>query len=134
MKVLFACLADHAEASQSGKLNIMGVFDNIQARRFPAAHPQMFLVFRLLADFDDYSKPHRVTVKLIDQDGKVLAELQAQAGLSERVPPGQFVTLNQIIKLNNVIFPKAGRFDFVVTADGEETRVPFEVRSITRAQ
>jgi hypothetical protein len=47
MQVPLALLADHANVSAEGKLNLMGAFDVINARRFPAVHAQMHLVFRI---------------------------------------------------------------------------------------
>lgn len=127
MKVLFACLADYAKADRQGKLDITGVFDRIQTKGFPARVAQMFLVFRLLFEFDDHGKPHRAAMLLVDQDGKEHAKLKGEFGTIERVPPGRFAAVNQIFQINDIIFPKAGRFKFVIRADDEEVDVPFEV-------
>ena len=130
MKVMFACLADHAQADQQGKLNIMGVFDRIQAGRFPARHPQMFLVFRLLLDADDNAKPHRLTIVLRDADHREAAKFEADLAM-HTIEAGEFVTINQMIRLADVTFIKPGRYVFAIRADQEEeVTVPFDVAPI----
>ena len=49
MKVNLALLADGANVSREGKLNILGIFDTIHAGKFPVVHAQMRLVVRLEA-------------------------------------------------------------------------------------
>ena len=49
MDVTLAVLADHANVSDQGKLNILGIFDRILASNFPAVHPQLHPVLRFSA-------------------------------------------------------------------------------------
>ena len=44
MRVALGVLADYANVSAEGKLNIMGVFQIVNAVQFPHVHPQMHLV------------------------------------------------------------------------------------------
>ena len=66
MQIILACLCDHSTADASGKLSIIGVFDNIFAHRFPAVHPTMFLVLRLELSFSDNHRSHKIQVRLVD--------------------------------------------------------------------
>ena len=44
------------------------------------------------------------------------------------MPPGAFVSHNQIIEMGNVIFTKAGRYTFALSVDKDpEIEVPFDV-------
>lgn len=128
MKILFACLADHASADQFGnKLSVGGIFDHIVARQFPAMHMRMYLVFRLLLEHEDNEKQHNVTIALRDADHREYQRLEAQVQTGS-VAPGDFLTLNQIIELNGVTFARPGRYHFGLTPDKEaEVRVPFSV-------
>ena len=47
MELTLALLADYANISREGKLNIMGIFEQIFALSFPAVHAQLQLVLRL---------------------------------------------------------------------------------------
>jgi len=49
MEVVLAVLADYANVSQEGKLNIMGIFDIISSEKFPTFHPEMKLVVQFEA-------------------------------------------------------------------------------------
>ena len=53
MKIPMAFLADEANISQEGKLNVLGIFDRIAAAEFPVVHPRMVFAFRVQADFGD---------------------------------------------------------------------------------
>lgn len=44
MDVNLALLADYANVSQDGKLNIMGIFQEVNPPVLPFALPQMYLV------------------------------------------------------------------------------------------
>jgi hypothetical protein len=125
MKVAFACVAEHAEVvDKTGKLSISGIFDRIFTKSFPAVHPQMCLVFRLLCEYEDTLSGHILVTKLQDPDGKELAHMKAMVQVSA-VAPGDFATINQIYRLVNVGFPKPGRYRFSVQiGDEEEVRVP----------
>ena len=49
MNVRLAVLADYANVTGDGKLNILGIFDRINLLQIPAVHPQMHLVLRIEA-------------------------------------------------------------------------------------
>ena len=68
MEVDLAVIADAANVSQEGKLNILGVFDTIWAREFPFRHATMVLVVRVRADFTE-GGGHPLEVRLVDADG-----------------------------------------------------------------
>lgn len=127
MRLMFACLADHADVNQQGKLNISGIFDRINAAAFPTRQPRMFLVFRLMNDFDDNRKKHSLSIVLRDADHREAAKLQADIE-TPYVPPGAFASHNQIIQMNDVVFAQPGRYVFALTVDKEpEIEVPFDV-------
>lgn len=133
MKVMFACLADHAGADQQGnKLNVMGIFDRIGAPTFPATHAKMVLVFRLILETHDANRKHGLAVFLRDADHKEHAKFTADVeALGAAIKPGEFVTVNQIIELVGVTFVRPGRYHFAIVADEEEeVRVPLILQKI----
>lgn len=127
MRIMFACTSDHASVEQSGKLNVSGIFDRINATGFPTQVPKLCLVFRLLFDYDDNDKENSLEFSLEDADGQKLMEASAQIK-HDRVLPGAFATANQIFEMNNMIIAHEGRYKFVFIADGERAfEVPFDV-------
>jgi hypothetical protein len=109
-----ALLADEANVSQEGKLNILGVFDRISAPSFPTVHPKMVFAFRVQAEYVDAGRSFSVLVRLVDEDGGVLFEAGGDL-VPPSVPPGEFATANQIFTLVGVGFPRPGNYKFIVT-------------------
>lgn len=113
MKIPVALLADEANVSQEGKLNVMGVFDRIAAAAFPTVHPKMVFAFRVQAEYTDTGRSYPVRVRLMDDDGAMLFEATGDIA-APAVAPGEFVTANQVFTLVGTRFPHAGSYKFVV--------------------
>lgn len=108
-----ALLADEANLSQEGKLNVMGVFDRIAAGGFPMAHPKMVFVFRVQAEYGDAGRSFPVRVRLMDEDGGSLFEAGGDLE-APVVSPGEFLTANQIFTLVGTRFERPGSYKFVL--------------------
>jgi len=54
MKLTLFLAADYANITREGKLNVMGIFNDIYARTFPARHSSMHLVAKLGAELGEY--------------------------------------------------------------------------------
>jgi hypothetical protein len=108
-----ALLADEANVSQEGKLNVLGVFDRIAANAFPTVHPKMVFVFRVQAEYADAGQQYAVRVRLMDEDGAALFEASGDI-VAPQVAPGEYVTANQVFTLVGTQFPRPGSYKFVV--------------------
>ncbi len=69
MEMRHAFFCDAATSDPTGKLNVLGIFDNINAVSFPATHPQLTLVLALRGHRSE-SGDHVLKIILVDQDGK----------------------------------------------------------------
>ncbi|MEP7199871.1 MAG: hypothetical protein ABI874_08650 [Chloroflexota bacterium] len=128
-----ALLADYANISREGKLNIMGIFEQIHAHQFPAAHAQMQLVVRLEATPFE-AGPHPVRVAFIDGDARELFAIPGTLVVPES-QSGENITTNQIFVLNGVVLPTPGVYEFVINVMGEELgRVPLRVLALPQAK
>jgi hypothetical protein len=124
-----AVLADEANISQEGKLNLMGIFDRIAAATFPVMHPRMVFAFRVEAEFGDTGRAFPVRVTLEDDEGNVLFEAAGDL-MAPPVPPGEFATANQLFALVGVQFPRAGLYRFIVRlGDLEPHETPLFVQN-----
>ncbi len=131
MEVTLAVLADYANVSREGKLNILGIFDIIRARVFPTTHSQLLLVMSLEASIAEVGQSKTVEVKLMNEDGKQLFGISGQLEL-KGAQPGELIRNNHILQLNNLVFEKLGNYVFHVFVNGELKRsVPFKVIEIT---
>ena len=132
MKIPMAFLADEANISQEGKLNVMGIFDRIAAPDFPVVHPRMVFAFRVHAEFSDTGRVYPVQVRLASEDGEVMFEAMGEIN-APIVAPGEFSTANQVFTLVGVQFPRPGLYRFVVSIDGVDPHeTPFIVSSTAR--
>jgi hypothetical protein len=127
LKIPVAFLADEANISQDGKLNVLGIFDRIAASTFPTVHPKMVFVFRIHADFPDVGSTSSVQVRLVDEDGGVIFEANGEI-VAPTVSPGEFSTANQVFSLVGVQFSQPGIYKFLVLVDDLELHeTPFMV-------
>jgi hypothetical protein len=125
MEVDLALLADAATVDGSGKLNILGIFDRISATGFPAPHPHLSLVLRFMASMQE-AGAHEVEIVLRDPDGGEMLKMDGEI----QVPPGSLATggqvrVPQVVNIERMVFPKAGRYAFDIAVDGEhQTSIP----------
>jgi hypothetical protein len=127
-----AVLADEANVSQEGKLNLMGIFDRIAASEFPVVHPKMVYAFRVEADFGDSGRAFPVRVSMEDEDGTALFQADGEM-MAPPVPPGEFTTANQLFAMVGVQFPHPGIYRFVVrVGDAARHETPFLVQHAAR--
>jgi hypothetical protein len=127
-----AVLADEANVSQEGKLNLLGIFDRIAAAEFPVVHPKMVFAFRVEAEFGDGGRTFPVRVTLEDEDGNALFQAEGEM-MAPPVPPGEFTTANQIFGMVGVQFPRPGTYRFVVSVgDHARHETPFLVQHAVR--
>jgi len=103
----FAHLCDYASLSEGGKVNILGIFSNINVSNFPYKHSQMYIVVNI---FVGKSGKYRQTVKLIKKDApeqiKEVSELNIEAKNMGNV--------GFINKLDNIVFEKPGEYEFQI--------------------
>lgn len=131
VKVTLAVLADGANISREGKLNILGIFDVIHSQKFPMTHPQMLLVMRFEADFTDSDSRKKVEIHLMDADGKKLFVLPGEIHLGSG-RPGDVIGTNQILTINLARFDAPGIYEFKILVEGElKSEVPLKVVQVS---
>lgn len=130
MKVLLSALADAANTTDNGKLNVLGVFQTIQASSVPAMHPQMALVLRFKASPGEKNSEHKIKFVLADPDGTIIS---TTSDLPLTIPdvPAVSPEFNIIINIPTMVFPKFGEYMFDVLLNGNIiVELPFSVEPI----
>lgn len=129
MEVSLALLADYANVSVEGKLNIMGIFSLIYAPAVPTIHPQMRLVIQFKVDPAERGTSKMIEIKLLDADGNLLAGVGQNIQIPEDAPLN--AEIPQIAVLNGLTFPKYGDYAFkiLVNQDTKKT-VSFTVAPV----
>lgn len=110
MKPVFVLLADYANVTPDNKLNVMGIFNIINAASFPARHPAMFLVLKFVPELGDLNQERKLTFKLEDADAHSIMTLSMPIVVKDA---------GIIVQLNDVVFPRSGSYEFVVYLDDE---------------
>ena len=130
MEVALALLADYANVTKEGKLNLLGLFSMINAPSLPWTHPQMQLVLSLEATPAEWDSSKKVEIKLLDADGNIKLTI----GSDLKVPRGQSgrnVIVNSIIVINNLRFDTEGDYAFHILVGGDEKkRIPLRVNFV----
>lgn len=113
MMLRYALLADFANATQEGKVNVMGIFDRLFAQSFPAVHRQLFLVTSIETEAEDEGHTRDIHLQLINADGITLTELRGQInfGVGKQI-------FNQIHVFQDLRFETAGAYQFNVIFEG----------------
>jgi len=112
MQLRYALLCDHANVTQDGKLNCIGIFDRLFATSFPALHRELFLVTAFETDPEDEGEQRQIHIQLINSDGQTLTDLQGQIefGVGKQV-------VNQLHVFHDLQFASSGPYQFNIFFD-----------------
>lgn len=116
MKLLLFLTADYANITGDGKINVMGIFREINSTSFPTRHSSMHLVIKFGAELGEYGDTRTLTVKLRDPDGNDIMGLSGSV-VVPNIVGGKIPEVNAIFELKDIIFPKPGFYQFVVLID-----------------
>jgi len=119
MKPLLFLAADYANITGDGKLNVMGIFNDVNADSFPARHPSMFLIAKLAPELSEYGQQRDYTIILMDADANHILELSGKFQVP-RPQNGRKPEVNIIFDLKDIVFTKAGRHVFIIQVDKDQ--------------
>ncbi len=128
-----ALIADAANISAEGKLNVLGEFDTIFAASIPATHPTLWFVAKLLVSTSDIGK-RKVLLRLVDEDGNTV--IPPLTGQLEIPPPGpgfegEHRALPLVLGASNITFPRFGAYAFELRVDDKVlAEVPLYVKPL----
>ena len=115
---------------QRGKLNVLGAFDSIYAKKTPIVHPACTVATRIRFDRIEEGE-HKVSIAVIDEDGKpIVPRLNANISVKARPDAGSTV-VNLILNLQRLKFENYGEYRIDLAIDGKvEGSLPFSVREV----
>ena len=130
VEVTLALLADYANVTKDGKLNLMGVFTIINAPALPWVHPQMQLVLQFEVGTADWDTEKGIEVQLLDAGGNQLSDIRGNVKVT-RPQVARPLQFNSIMSINNLKFSNEGDYVFLVRLDGEIKReIPLRVNYV----
>lgn len=131
VRLTAALLADYANVTADGKLNVMGVFGRMATTRIPVTYPSLYLIARFEARVTEGTH-HTVQVALVDSDGQEIVPKLAPLPLYfEIMGPGRPLRAQLVTEFANLRLPVLGEYDFHIFVDGEYLEsVPLYLESI----
>lgn len=130
MEIRFAVMADAANVSREGKVNITGIFDRINAQEFPAVHMGGYLVLGIEAHAAEAGR-HKVRILFVDADGNLLMEMNGGLVVLEPEDRSTPVRGNEIIQTQMIPLPASGEYSFDIFIDDRyEASIPVTAREI----
>lgn len=120
----YVLLADQVQEVKDGKINILGIFENIFLGEEPSEeNPRIFQGFAVVASIaalqEDALGAHNVEIRIVRPN----KQIGGQAGGQIHIKPvgGPYLaTFRIVLRLQGVAFREYGRHRVVVLVDGEE--------------
>ncbi|MHB8375342.1 MAG: DUF6941 family protein [Dehalococcoidia bacterium] len=135
MQVKLAVLADFASISREGKLNIMGIFDEINPQQLPVALPIFYVVLSFDTRASEFDTDKVMSIVLQDEDGGVMLRIDQPIHVPRPPRPGTRGTVNGVNALVGLPFERAGNYEFDVMVDGHnETSIRLRVNQPQRTE
>ena len=124
MKLLYGLLCDYAFLSIDRKVNIIGVFETINAAKFPVVHPK----FVVVGSIEPSKQVFKMAIDIVDSvSGKKVIENNTEREI--KLPAEQATNnFNFIIEILNIAFQTAGNYKVEIIIDGEKLgEIPLKV-------
>ncbi len=117
-----------AATSDNGKINILGSFDTIWVRQFPAVYPHCAVAVKMR--FSSAEKgTHSLSVRFIDADGQNVLP-PATGTFTVAMPEGQLsASADIILNIQSLNLSKAGEYSLELSLNGQnELSLPLFIR------
>jgi hypothetical protein len=121
--LLYSVLCDDVRREDNGKFILLGLFETIGAREFPAVHSTLFIVNGWIAGAGNFQQHSRI----LDPTGHELAR--------DRETPFSLATLKSrhsvIARFNSLELPQPGEYAVEVLLNGDlKVRYPLVVEQV----
>lgn len=115
MQLILALACDDARERPDGKLDVVGIFNELYAPGFPAAQERMTVVFVIEWDRHESGRiPLRAD--LVDEAGRVLLTIQGHTDVDSRPRDRAPAQTRLVLPLQEVVFPAPGTYHFELRA------------------
>ena len=123
-----AFLLCDAATDQQGKLNILGAFDNIFAKKVPTMHPACAVAARIRFEKIEEGS-HTIRIHIIDEDGKSIGpKLQGNMNVSIGDAEGSRAA-NIVLNIQGLKLEKYGQYRIDLAIDNQIMgSLPFNLR------
>ena len=121
--LLFSILCDDVRREDNGKFILIGLFETIGARKFPAIHPALYVMNCWTSGLGSFHQRSRI----IDKNGKTLAKDKETVFTLKELKAKHRI----IARFNNLKFDTPGEYSLEVLLDGQlKVRYPLLIKKI----
>lgn len=120
MKLTTAALCETARERPDGRIDLLGVFHELNAPGFPAVQEQMTAVF--VIEWDDEERGEQpLRADLIGPNGRKVLTIEGHTAV-EATDPAAPPQSRLLLPLERVVFPEAGAYEFELLAGADVVR------------
>ena len=114
MKLLYTLLCDYAFLSIDRKVNIIGVFETINAQKFPVTHPKFVIVGSVAPS----KKNFKMSLNIVEKETgtSILGDIHER---DVNLPAGHDQNFNFIVEVINTNFTEPGLYVVEIKIDGK---------------
>jgi hypothetical protein len=110
-----------AATDYGGKLNLLGTFDFIRTKQFPATHPHCAVALRVRFERIEEGD-HRVRISIVDDDGKSISP-NVDGNIGVKCPQNlSSICANMVLNINGMKFEKPGRYSVDLAIDNRHEK------------
>lgn len=117
MRLAVAVVADHADSTPEGKLNVHGIFHDLYAPGFPAEQAHLVLVLVVEWKHDDQGR-YSFDIDLKDPNGRVALTVNGHTDVDRRPVGRPPARTRLVLPMDRVVFPVPGRYGFEIRMKG----------------
>lgn len=108
----FSVVCDDVRREMNGKFMLLGIFEAITARKFPATHPALFVANRWCKGEGEFTQKIRI---VNTKDSSIVFQTDDQPFKLESIDMHHTL----VSRFNNLVFPIPGKYWVEVLLDGE---------------
>jgi len=129
-----AVVADAANRSDNGKLNLLGVFQTLFAVSTPCQHPHMAIVLNFEATAMERGTRQKIGIRLVNADGKPVINMPDSFLDVPGDPSIVTPQLSLIANIAGVMFESFGAYQFDIEINGNMAgRIPIAISPLPQS-
>lgn len=118
MILRLSAVCEAAHERPDGRLDLVGMFDELSAPGFPAMQDRMTVIFVVEWDASEAGR-QPLRADMIDEAGRKLLTIQGHTDVEARAEERAPARTRLVMPLEKVVFPKPGRYRFDLVAGGD---------------
>lgn len=118
MELILAAACDEARTRPDGRLDLIGVFDELRAPGFPAAQDRMTVVFVMQWSAEERGR-HAFRADLVDRGGRKVLRIEGHTDVAAAPDSVSQPRTRLVMPLERVVFPHAGEYRFLLDVAGK---------------